>query len=432
MNAIFYTISKSIISRTYIFFLLLILELNPNNVMCQNFWQLLMPHFDNSIFMDITRDSDGRLFIAAPGYIGSGGIYRSDDNGETWVLKNNGMWDAMTKSVACDKDNILYAPTFGSIYRSFDHGENWELMNQTTIAYERHASQCGYDSIVLIGGEYDQGILRSVDKGVTWKPVLDFSIHNYDEYLTDICFGPNNIIYASSSVTWCGEPPKPAVYQSVDFGNSWSILIDSIENNAYYSLAFDNCGRLLVGSSLGMYRYDFNLNTWEHIGCITPSDILVVPDNSIYIASDSQGSGGVQVSYDGGDTYSTYLNEGLVFNDARKFQIDSNGRLLLISNYYVYRSNDVILTNLNPGIEQNNHIFECNPNPCNEFISFKSSYDKELRVFIYNIAGKIVSAINVPAKGEYKLEIANLPSGLYLAKSIIGRQEYSTKFLHYY
>jgi photosystem II stability/assembly factor-like uncharacterized protein len=425
MSNFIFEVLKSINIKSLITLLLIAFVADLHTVQGQIFWQFLKHSDGNTIFMDITHDSEGRLFIAAPGEAGIGGIYRSDDNGETWERKGNG-GGSWTKSLACDKDNILYAPTSGSIYRSLDHGENWELVNQTTYAYERHASQCGYDSIILIGGEYDQGILRSTDKGATWKSVLDFSSHNYDEYLTDICFGPNNVIYASSSVAWFGESPKPAVYQSFDFGNTWSVLLDSIENNAYYSLAFDNSGRLLVGSTWGLFRYDFNSYSWEHIACVTPYDILVVPDNSIYVASENYG---VEVSYDGGNTYS-FLNEGLVTNDAWKFGVDSAGRLLLISFYNLYRSNDIIITGLDNKLETDNKILQCYPNPFNKYTTFKSLSDHELKLVIVNSFGKAVAEANVPVKGEYILEAASIPPGIYLAKAIIGHKQYVTKIMH--
>lgn len=402
--------------------------LNTQLLYSQDFWQI-MSNNDSVYIHDIVLDSQGRIYLATTDFNNNhGGVFRSDDNGETWVRKVNGMTNFYTKSIACDKDNTLFATTSGDIYKSNDYGDNWQKLEyQSIYAYDRYVSECGYDSVILVGGEYDQGILRSTNKGESWEIVLDLYHTNYQEHISDICFGKNNIIYASSFVTWFSGYRKSAVYQSVDYGKTWTVMLESINNENYYSLAFDNENRLIVGG-YGISRYDFNTSSWEHIQSPIADDILVIPDDKIFLSSETLG---VRVSDDGGDSYTRFENVGLVYNEARKFDVDTSGRLLLISWHEVYRSNDVIFTS-----NEMNHLIvssllKCYPNPFTDYTTIKSLHNQPMQITFLNSIGEIIIETKIPAMGEFTFEAQSLPPGIYIAKINFGIRQEVIKLLHY-
>ena len=402
--------------------------LNTQLLYSQDFWQIISNN-DSVYIHDIVLDSQGRIYLATTDFNNShGGVFRSDDNGETWVRKVNGMTDFYTKSIACDKDNTLFATTSGDIYRSNDYGDNWQNIEyQSIYAYDRYVSECGYDSVILVGGEYDQGILRSANKGESWEIVLDLYHTNYQEHISDICFGKNNIIYASSFVTWFSGYRKSAVYQSVDYGKTWTVMLESINDENYHSLVFDNENRLIVGG-YGISRYDFNTLSWEHIPSPIPYDIIVVPDDKIFLSSETLG---VRVSDDGGDSYTRFENGGLVHNDARKFDVDTSGRLLLISLFDVYRSNDVIFTGIDKQQLLESSLLKCYPNPFSDYTNIKSFHNQPLQITFLNSVGEIISETKIPAMGEFKFEADELPPGMYIAKINLGIRQEIIKLIHY-
>lgn len=77
-------------------------------------------HFDNQEkFYSLP---DGTIFL-----LSAYGLYRSDDFGKTFVLKNKGIYGAMG-DIFLESNNYFYCYTSYGIYRSTDKGDNWETL----------------------------------------------------------------------------------------------------------------------------------------------------------------------------------------------------------------------------------------------------------------------------------------------------------------
>jgi photosystem II stability/assembly factor-like uncharacterized protein len=397
----------------------------------QNFWELINnPGYH---IYDMTVDTEGRIYLATSN-TPNGGIYRSDDNGETWAKKNNGIVAPMTRAITNDPNNILYSSITSSVYKSSDLGESWQLVYEhSPLATAFNVIKCGYDSIILVGGEKSYGILRSVDDGNSWEIVLDLYSPLYYEHVTDILFGPDQIIYASTKFTNFWSDDKPKVYRSLDYGKTWEDFLTSLPVS-YNSLAIDNYGRLLVGAWTGIFRHDFDQGTWEYIALnASVTDILVVPDDRIFLACYFGGSwGGVLASIDGGDTYTTICNTGLLSESAKQFETDMNGRLLMVpGGSYLYRSNDTILTSVHSTDILNQKYLSCFPNPFTKYITFKSSSGQPLNVQLFNSQGIVVYTFEILPFQKMDFNFTFLPSGLYFACTTGGLYQQCLKFIRY-
>lgn len=110
-------------------------------------------------------------------YIGTGdrdagdsqgiGVMKSTDNGETWVLCNNGMGNATVGRMVMDPDNsnVIIAATSKGIYKSYDGAANWEQKvsnNFKDIDYHPTDKNIVYAA----SGGY---LYRSNDNGETWN-----------------------------------------------------------------------------------------------------------------------------------------------------------------------------------------------------------------------------------------------------------------------
>jgi hypothetical protein len=366
----------------------------------QVFWEPINPPGGLTMF-DIGVDSEGRIYLACPGPSGAlTGIYRSDDNCNTWVRKVGGMdttHNPHIRSIAIDQfDNIIVGEN-SRIYRSENYGEDWEkVYHAPTYAYTFNEAEFGFDSIFLVGGEFGNGIVRSGDNGLTWQVVLDFTQFepDYPEQLTGIFFAPDGQIYACSR-TFIGG--SGSVYISEDYGMTWSVFY----NNGYShfnSIECDHAGRLLVGGN-GIHRYDFNTGNWEYVNYnFLAQDILVVPDSKIFIADPYNGGGfGVVYSGDNGETYEI-LNSGMIYPDATDFAIDISGRILVCGDSWnsLWRSYDTLVT----GINQTNKIaenidFYCYPNPFTASVHIEFTLTEQIPVelTVFDLNGNHIATL---------------------------------------
>lgn len=406
-------------------------------VHAQDFWEDLGRPASVTL-TDVISDSQGNIFLSA--LISSdqteGGIYRSFDNGISWQKINSGLTypNQSMSSLSYDSEGNIYAGGAADIYKSINSGDNWNSIFHATIHAGDFATiRCGFDSIVLAGGIGVYGIVRSGDRGQTWNSVLDISHLNYQESVTDIQFGPDEVIYACTRITLSNEQGR--IFASYDLGHTWLVIGFSIYP---MSLGFDVQGRLLMGEfGFGLKRYDSYNGQWIPLlgnGC-SPQEILTLADNRIYLGCSSwpsSGLGGVMYSPDGGGTFE-YLNSGFNVSplDAKEFAIDEAGRLMVI-NGYLYRSYDTIFSaSQNELFAQN--LIKIFPNPFHDLLTIKADpnyYIEKTTLQVYNIQGVLVFSI-ILSDNLSVLNLENLRPGLYIVKILNGKSSASQKVAHY-
>ncbi len=195
-------------------------------------------------------EGNGKLF-----YMGStgGGVWLTDNAGETWSNISDGYFGGTIGAVAVAKsdNNILYAAggektvrgnvSHGyGIWKSHDGGEHWDYKGLKECQYIPrlrihpenpdivYAAALGH----LSGPNRERGIYKSLDGGDTWKQVL---FVNEDAGAVDLILDPVNprIIYASTwrvrrtpySLESGGD--GSALWISRDSGDNWEKISDS-------------------------------------------------------------------------------------------------------------------------------------------------------------------------------------------------------------
>lgn len=179
-----------------------------------------------AIAYDVRFNGTTNQVILAGGV--SGGVYKSTDNGATWVRKSPTGQHYSCTSIAQDprpgsQDTWYYgvgeasgnsAAASGAfyggngIYKSTDNGETWtRLPNSNTTALETFTTAADFVNKVIVdptnGNVYmacPATILRSTDGGMNWATVLSGALSNSGQF-TDIVVTSGGRFYAGFSGT---------------------------------------------------------------------------------------------------------------------------------------------------------------------------------------------------------------------------------------
>ncbi|MDE3034736.1 MAG: glycosyl hydrolase [Nitrospirota bacterium] len=232
-------------------------------------WTLSPPLFLGHVIHHLVLDPrDGRtlLMAASTGHLGPT-IYRSTDRGKSW------------KEVAAP-------PAFSKA----PEGQQGRTVGHVFWLTPAHANEPG----VWYAGTSPQGLFRSEDGGVTWKPFSSINDDpQYRAWMGSVQDGTPDGPKLHSIIV---DPRDPAhlyfamsgggVHESVDGGRTWTTLVqglDVVEGFDPANVAFHDphCVRLCPGNPdrlyqqnhCGIYRLDRPSDRWVRIGRNMPKQV---------------------------------------------------------------------------------------------------------------------------------------------------------------
>ena len=125
-------------------------------------WTSISTGLPTEPILNIAINSSGHIFTGS--FMGS--LHRSMDNGATWELKNNGLppdFEIMTMVI--NSTDSIFVASFNGIYRSADNGENWSL-STTGLPYpEMNVLYVAPNGNVL-GGNFN-GVYETADDALS-------------------------------------------------------------------------------------------------------------------------------------------------------------------------------------------------------------------------------------------------------------------------
>ena len=321
--------------------------------------------------LEVEKHPSGMIFSAVEGY----GIYRSANNGETWVPVNDYFGGYLwTKDLIINDDGVIMAVMYdgtGSvfsdvIFRSFDAGDSWEGFPYPSEDMLHGDIEYGANGkVYMITTDIFQtgNLLVSNDYGATWD------IRNSNMYFTfdEMAYsGSDNSIYILQTAYIPG-----AIFVTSDEGISYTNLTENLCTTCRY----------------------------EAIGIAPPGNKIFVKTDDVYISEDQGASW-------------TLINDGLPSSNgienytARFFEHDNNGNTYLgTERYGLYRINTLTTTPQN-AFEDN--LFNIGPNPGNGIflLDINTTFAKSSKMFIYGLNGNLVlKKDNIGNKGQEKLDL---------------------------
>ena len=272
------------------------------------------------------------------GNVSSGyGVWKTEDGGKTWATAGLEKSRHVPRLRVHPTDyNTVYAAVLGDIYKptkdrgvykSIDGGKNWKQVlfvneqagavdltfdpNNPRILYAStwHAQRTPYS---LISGGDGSALWKSVDSGETWTEISNNEGFPKDTLgIIGVAVSPKN-----SERVWAivENKEKGGLYRSEDGGKTWSVVNEErkIRQRAwYYTRVYADTQDEDVVYVLNVNYHKstdggksfntFNAPHGDH------HDLWVSPEDSqrMIIGDD----GGAQISYDGGETWSTYNNQ---------------------------------------------------------------------------------------------------------------------------
>ncbi|HUR64937.1 MAG TPA: hypothetical protein VMZ03_01185 [Chitinophagaceae bacterium] len=301
-------------------------------------------YFGSSIGAVAVAPSDETILYAGEGENtmrgnvseGLGGMWRSDDAGKTW--KNIGLKDGrhIIRIIIHPKNpDIAWAAVMGhlfgpneerGIYKTTDGGKSWKrtlfVNNQTGCS--DLVMEPGNPSVFYAGtwrlirtpyslesGGEGSGLWKSIDGGETWTNIsTKKGLPKNTWGIVGVAVAPSNTekIYALI------ENKDGGLFMSADGGETWTLA--SNDNNIrqrawYYTKVYvdpknenkvycPNVGFMISSDGGKTFRGISTPHGDHHDLWIDPED-----GNRMIVADD----GGAQISFDGGNNWSTYLNQ---------------------------------------------------------------------------------------------------------------------------
>ncbi len=258
-------------------------------------------------------------------------IYRSTNSGTNWELTSlqipNFEFNALSKTA----DGKILSATSGGVFYSQNLGSDWIKPNNSISHLEITSINCIKNSNFFVGTN-DGGIFRSTDQGQSWEQFELINTDNgYD--VNGIEYHSDNTIYASVH----GYVTNKSLFVSTNSGNSWSHI--GVGNNTQSGLTclyIDQTDKIYCGA-FSKFFWTTNAGIqWVNQPCsFSWIKDMVSNGNGIVLAA-TYGNGIYRSTNNG----IGFIASGLPNQNVFSVEVDNNGIFYAGADYGIYKSTD--------------------------------------------------------------------------------------------
>ena len=386
--------------RFFIIFVIFIISL-PCLLFGQNSWASLNGPYDETWITSIAVNSLGTIYAGTDRH----GIYSSENNGESW--EHLGLSQNSITSIVINSNDIIFIGAihkqiglytyYGGLWRSEDNGDTFIEIEDGLPTNPQISSIClTIDENLMISiynTNNDNGIFISYNEGDTWEPLgLE------GPFIESLFINSQDHIFVSKA---------SGVFRSTNNGNTWVEVSNGLPISLYWSsiTISNNDIVYLLDYYNGVYKSVNNGDNWD----------LVLPNNyptvfvttslgDIYLGTTS----GVFFSSDNGLNW-------IPFNSGFNFPWIPIYSLYVDQDDFIFAgtSFDGSYKTINPSsiisneVIDSNNCIEIHPNPFNPTttISFSIQEESEVNLSVYNIKGQKIKTLvhNELNKGNHSI-----------------------------
>ncbi len=194
------------------------------------------------------------LFVSPKGHIfatiAQGGVWRSTDDGITWEPKNIGLPDEhWGQGIAFLSNGEMMMSTglagvYG-IFRSSNDGDSW-VRSDSGLVHTYAWWLCEAKPGLILAGTLLRGVYRSTDNGRTWGP----SSTGFSDSTTDVF----HIFVDGDGTLYADGSYDAGLYRSTDDGLTWQSIQSGLKYKSPGLLAIDDDGYMYYGGRDRVYR----------------------------------------------------------------------------------------------------------------------------------------------------------------------------------
>jgi hypothetical protein len=228
-------------------------------------------------------NSNGDIFAGADFINGAGGVFRSVDNGESWVEVNGGVISTDVRALAINANGDIFAGAYpdGGVFRSTDNGESWTPIDNGLTCKNVYSLAINPAGDIFVGtAGCGAGVFRSTDNGDHWT-LVNNGLTSTD--VPALAINAEGHIFAGTQSQF-GE--GGGIFRSLDNGDTWTEQDDGFTALDVNALAIDSSGHIFAGAAGGAFLSTNDGENWSDIS----SGLIPAGGNVWTIAIDSAGT----------------------------------------------------------------------------------------------------------------------------------------------